>query len=115
LVDHRNLMKELLSQLPYHLFQFQHLYSPYIILVFPLDLNNINNLEVMIPNNFKVKIVNNEITVEITNVRITYMNLYIGKYVKQLQHQQKCNLQQLQYCPRFVIAHGYAFLTGIIN
>jgi len=110
LVDHRNLMKELLSQLPYHLFQFQDMFYHYSRLVFPLDLNNMKNFEVTIPNNFKVKIVNNDITVELTNVRITYMNLYIGKYVKRLQHQQKFNFQQISGCAGFAFAPGFACL-----
>jgi len=112
LVDHRNLMKELLSQLPYHLFQFRYgMCYHYSVLVFPLDLDNIKNFEVTIPNNFKVKIVNNEITVELlTDVSGTSIYLYIGKYVKHLQHQQKFNLQHINGCASFEFAPGFACL-----
>jgi len=112
LVDQRNIMKELLSQLPYHLFQVQDMFYHYSRLGFPLDLNNMKNFEVTIPNNFKVKIVNNEITVELTNAYDTSICLYIGKYCTVLQHQQKFNFQQLNGCNdwEFEFAHGYALL-----
>jgi len=112
--DHSNIMKELLSQLPYHLFDIQTVHRRYITLVFPLDLNNINNLEVTIPNSFKVKIVNNEITVELLgDVKITSILLYIGKYFKRLQHQQKFNIQQINVCDAFEFAPGFACLDII--
>jgi len=115
-------MKELLSQLPYHLFDIQTVYGRYITLVFPLDLDNIKNFEVTIPNSFKVKIVNNEITVELlTNVSGTSILLYIGKCYKLLGHQHKFNLQQLNGCAYIlrntVFAPGFAYLntSWIIN
>jgi len=105
--DHRSLMKKLFKHLPYHLYELQtNLFRTYIILVFPLDLNNIKNFEVMIPNYFKVKVVKYEISVELTYAPGTSIHLYMGKYYKQLQHQQKFNIQQINGCANCLVVNN---------
>jgi len=81
--------------------------------VFPLDLHNIKNIGVVVPDIFTMNIKNNTLMVEIINQYIIRNYFYVEKCEIKLKHRQKINLQQLGDCCRIVnpFAHDYAYLT----
>jgi len=110
LVDNKSIMKELINNTQYHLYDNCH---DCYMFVFKLDLNHIKDTEVLVPHMFKMTILDNEIMLEILHRKIRNIYLNIEKYEKQLKHQEKLDLQQLD---RFAVnyapfANGYACLS----
>jgi len=113
LKDRQSLIIELLNKASYQLYDYNSSTGKQrYILVFPLDLQNIKDVEISITGLFKVKILNNEFSVEILHERIMTCFIRIEKYRKQLKLAEKFDLQQIYESPTFesIFAHGYAFL-----
>jgi len=111
LMDNKSIIMELINNTKYHFYDYKRNNRHYMF-VFPLDMHHIKDIEVIIPDIFKMTIVDNEIMVERLSRKIFIIQLYIEMYEIQLKHKQKLNLQQLE-CFKQVdrkSAKGYAFL-----
>jgi len=107
----KNIMANLFAKTLYHWYECEE--DQYYKFIFPLDMQNIANFEVIIPDKFKVKILNKQIKVE--NMRsqdCDTCNLYVGKNKKKLFHQKKFHLHNMYNCGKCStsFAHGYACL-----
>jgi len=112
LKDAEGLMRELLNKVKYHLYGHKIDGYQYYRFVFPLDLHNIKDIKVEVPDIFKIEIVNNELMVEILKQCTVPRYVLIEKYKFGFKHGQKINLQQLDDSDRITdpFAPGYAFL-----
>jgi len=94
-------MIELLNNLKYHLYDYTNFYgSQHYTFVFPLDLHNIKDIEIVIPDILKM------------NNRSMIRNyVYVERYELKLKYGQMINFQQLDDSDRKTktpFAHGYA-------
>jgi len=114
--DHKNLMIELLNKIPYHLYSYEFPGKQLYTLVFPLDLQSIKDVEVLIPGIFRMNVLNNEAMVEILNRQIKASFFFKDKYRKLLKSGEKYNLQQLSGWELLGCSfpHGYAFLHLVL-
>jgi len=69
LMDNKDIIMELINNTEYHLYDYKQNNRHYMF-VFPLDLHHIKDTEVVIPDKFKMTIVDNEIMVERLNQKI---------------------------------------------
>jgi len=63
-------MMELLNSIQYHLYEYKMWDEQQYSFVFPLDLSNIKDIEVFVPDVFHLKILNNEIKIKILDQRL---------------------------------------------
>jgi len=112
LKDEKSLIVKLLNEVPYHLYENKFYRSQRYRLVFSLDLQNIKDIEVVIPDKFKVSIINNELMVEKLHQVMSYTFLFIENHEIKLRYKQKFDLQRLDSCIRrfATYAPGYAFV-----
>jgi len=112
-MDNKDIIMEIINNTKHHLYDYKR-NNRFYIFVFPLDLHHIKDIEVVIPDMFKMTIVDNEIMVErLSQKSFGTIQLYIEMYEIRLQLKQKLNLLQLQgFKQRFskFFAKGYAFL-----
>jgi len=116
LMDNKSIIMELINNTKYHFYEY-YWYNQHYMIVFPLDLNHIKDTEVVVPDMFKMKIIDNEIMVNILiqkNSKNVF--LFIENGIIQLDHQKKLNLKQLDGLSRSStsLAKGYAFLYFFI-
>jgi len=113
----KDLMVELFTKIPFHFFEYQDGVQ-FHTFIFQIDLSDIKNIDVFVPDQFRITISNNEIKwrnlTEMTSRSIT---LYIGNYRKQLQSEKKFDLQELENTNSYDLpfAHGYACIDIIYS
>jgi len=115
---HKDLMVELINDIPYHCYECEYDAECEIAykLVFPLDLNHIKNIDIIIPGRYRIRIVNlNQFMVEKLNEECNSNNIELSTdgYNIDLKYGDKYNLQQLHGYPsfnKFLFAPGYASL-----
>jgi len=114
--DHKNLMIELLNKIPYHSYSYDCHNKQRYTLVFPLDLQSIKDVEVLMPGIFSMKVLNNEAMVVILNRQIKASFFFKDKYRKLLKSGEKYNLLQLSGWELLSCSfpHGYAFLHIVL-
>jgi len=106
----KDLMVELFTKIPSHLFQYQD-DKRWDTIVFPFVLNDNKNFDLLIPDRFRITISNNEIMVRMFMGNCVNITLYIGKYRKQLQTHKKFYLNQLTELNfHFTFPPGYALI-----
>jgi len=91
-----SLMVGLLDKIPHHIYEY--FYSNQVrcyTLVFPLDLKIIDDMIILVPDKFKMIILNNEISVENLTKQNYVIDFYIGKYKKTMQTFEKFNIEKL--------------------
>jgi len=76
----KKIMIELLKKVKYHLYDCKFNGSQRYSFVFPLDLQNINDIEVVVPYIFIMNIKYNELIVQKLNRSITISYVFIEKY-----------------------------------
>jgi len=111
--DHKNIMMEVLNKVSYHLYDSKLPGDQCYSFVFPLDLENIKGIKVLLPHMFEMNILNNEVMVETLNQRIRCIYLFIGKYRTQLQSGEKFHFEQIfqrQVSIGWSFPFGYACL-----
>jgi len=59
----KDLMVEIIDNIPYHWYESQY-DDLYFTLVFPLDLNNIKDMDILIPGRCRITIINKKLVVE---------------------------------------------------
>jgi len=107
--DHKNIMMELLNKVSYHLYDNKLPGDQCYSFVFPLDLKNIKDIELLLPDMFKMIILKDEIMVETLDQRIRYIYLFIGKYRAQLQSGEKFHFEQVFHRQ---LSNGWSFTCG---
>jgi len=121
LSNHKLILNELFNEVLNHLFEYVKQSRHYYNFYFPLDLNNMKDLNIVIPDKLKVKIISNEIVVQLlSSVKRIY--LYVGKYYKRLENDVKFNLQQINDSMlstfgnvQMDLANGYGCLVILIK
>jgi len=108
--DESVLMTELLNTVPYHFYVSTFYGRQRYRLVFPLDLQNIKDIEIIVPDKFKLNIVDNELVLEVLHQHNRYSFLFIENHELKLEHKEKFNLQRLERNNLITYAPGYAFL-----
>jgi len=106
----KNIMADLFAKTLYHLYEREE--DQCYKFIFPLDMKNITNFVVEIPDKFRVQILNRQIKVR--GMRSQFCKtccLYVEKHQKILYHQKKFHLHNLNGCGKYsTFAHGYACL-----
>jgi len=112
LKNEKSLMVELYDKVKYHLYGFRNGGRQHYLFIFPLDLQDMKVIDVVVPDLFKMNIKNNELMVEILNQYITDSYFYTEIYKIKFKHRKEFNLQLLHDCVRVgnPFAPGYAFL-----
>jgi len=115
LLDEKGLIIELLNEVKYHLYDYKFNGYQCYRFVFPFDLQDIKDIEVEVPDIFKMDIKNNELMVEILNQYIFHSYFYVEKYFIKFKHRQKINLQQLDDSGSITnpFAPGFAYLSFV--
>jgi len=110
LKDHKVIMLELLNSIQYHLYEYKIDGKKQYKFVFPLDLSNIKDMEVLVPDILHLKILNNEIIVKILNQRLK--KSYYSIKSERTLFKEKFNLKDLKCSNtlRSQLAHGYAYI-----
>jgi len=91
-----SLMVGLLDKIPHHIYEY--FYSNKVrcyTLVFPLDLKIIDDMIILVPDKFKMIILNNEISVENLTKQNYVIGFLVGKYKKTMQTFEKFNIEKL--------------------
>jgi len=114
LKDHKVIMLELLNSFQCHLYEYKTHGEQRYSFVFPFDLSNIKDIEVLIPDIFHLKILNNEIIMKKLNQRFKGKYFFINtmQTLLFLKHGEKFNLRQSDGWIKTVdqFAHGYAYI-----
>jgi len=100
LKNEKSLMVELYNKVKYHLYGFRNNGRQHYFFIFPLDLQDMKDIDVVVPDLFKMNIKNNELMVEVLNQYITDSSFYTEIYKIKFKHRKEFNLQLLHDCVR---------------
>jgi len=112
LKNEKSLMVELYNKVKYHLYGFRNNGRQHYFFIFPLDLQDMKDIDVVVPDLFKMNIKNNELMVEVLNQSIICSYVLIEKYQFKFKHGKRINLQRLNDSGSITnpFAPGYAYL-----